>query len=51
MRAAGSCTQIFETVQPDFTTTDDRVATWKGVPFRTALGVVTSETVVKGTIK
>ena len=43
--------QIFETVQPDFSTTEDRVATWKGVPFRTARGVVTSETVVKGTIK
>ena len=43
--------QVFETVQPDFTTTEERVAVWKGVPFRTARGVVTATTVVKGTIK
>jgi glutamyl-tRNA synthetase len=46
-----ACAQFFEAVQPDFSTTNDRVATWKGVPFRTARGVVTAETVVNGTIK
>jgi glutamyl-tRNA synthetase len=43
--------KVFEALQVDFTTTDDLVATWKGIPFRTDKGVIRSSTLVKAVIK
>ncbi|KAJ3044233.1 hypothetical protein HDV00_002911 [Rhizophlyctis rosea] len=43
--------KIFETVQPQFTTRDDLVATWNGVPFRTAKGLVKAGSLVGASIK
>lgn len=43
--------KVFETVQPDFTTGDDLVATWKGIPFRTDKGVVKAASIVRASIK
>ncbi|KAI9199226.1 tRNA synthetases class I, catalytic domain-containing protein [Polychytrium aggregatum] len=43
--------KVFETVQPDFTTRDDLVATWNGIPFRTAKGVVKAKSLKAAHIK
>jgi len=43
--------KVFESLQVDFTTNEDLVATWKGVPFRTAKGVIKASTMVKASIK
>lgn len=43
--------KIWETIQPDFITTDDLVAVWKGIPFKTSAGVLKVKTIAKGTIK
>ncbi|RKO85336.1 hypothetical protein BDK51DRAFT_33769 [Blyttiomyces helicus] len=43
--------KVFETLQPDFTTTSDLVAVWNGVPFRTARGVVKTGSLVGASIK
>jgi len=43
--------KIWEAVQPDFATTDDCTATWKGIPFKTSTGVVKVKSIAKGTIK
>ena len=32
--------KVLDTIKPDLRTSDDLVATWKGVPFRTSKGVV-----------
>ncbi|KAJ3055627.1 hypothetical protein HK097_009954 [Rhizophlyctis rosea] len=43
--------KIFETVQPQFTTRDDLVATWNGVPFQTKKGLVKAATLAAASIK
>ncbi|KAJ3009240.1 hypothetical protein HKX48_008079 [Thoreauomyces humboldtii] len=43
--------KVWETVQPDFTTGEDLVATWKGVQFKTSKGVVKSVTLKGAEIK
>ncbi len=43
--------KVWETVQPDFTTTEDLVAVWKGVPFETKNGLVKVATLAKANIK
>lgn len=43
--------KVFETVQPDFTTRDDLVATWKGVEWRTNRGLVKASSIAKASIK
>jgi glutamyl-tRNA synthetase len=43
--------KVFETVQPDFTTRDDLVATWKGVEWRTMKGLVKTPSIPKASIK
>ena len=43
--------KVFETVQPDFSTRDDLVATWKGIPFQTSKGLIKASTLVKANIK
>jgi len=43
--------KIWETVQPDFITSNDCVATYKGVPFKTATGVIKVKTIKGGGIK
>jgi glutamyl-tRNA synthetase len=44
--------KVWETVQPDFTTTaGERVAVWRDVPFATARGVVTAPTLEGASIK
>lgn len=43
--------KIFETVQPEFATTAERVAVWRGVPFTTSKGVCTVRSVAGGSIK
>ncbi|KAI8909591.1 tRNA synthetases class I, catalytic domain-containing protein [Gorgonomyces haynaldii] len=43
--------KVWETVQPDFSTTDDLVAVWKDVPFRTHRGVIKAPTLKKASIK
>jgi glutamyl-tRNA synthetase len=43
--------KVFETVQVDFTTRDDLVAVWKGIPFQTARGFVKAESISKAQIK
>jgi len=43
--------KVFESLQVDFTTTDDLVATWKGIPFRTDKGVIKSSSLVKAIIR
>lgn len=37
--------------QPEFATTVERVAVWRGVPFATPAGVCTVRTVAGGTIR
>jgi len=43
--------KIFEQVQPDFMTTDDCTAVWKGIPFRTSVGIIKVKSIKKGSIK
>ncbi|KAJ3068345.1 hypothetical protein HDU98_008466 [Podochytrium sp. JEL0797] len=43
--------KVWETVQPDFVTRGDLVATWKGVEFRTEKGVVKTGSLVGASIK
>jgi glutamyl-tRNA synthetase len=43
--------KIWETVQPDFSTRDDLVAVWKGIPFKTNKGVVKAKSLVQANIK
>ncbi|KAJ2996064.1 hypothetical protein HDV02_000214 [Globomyces sp. JEL0801] len=43
--------KVWETVQADFTTGEDLVATWKGVPFRTAKGVVKAGSIAHAIVK
>jgi glutamyl-tRNA synthetase len=43
--------KVWESVQPDFTTREDLVAVWKGVPFETAKGVVKAQTLKLANIK
>ncbi|KAJ3152405.1 hypothetical protein HDU86_005583 [Geranomyces michiganensis] len=43
--------KVFETVQPDFSTGADLVATWNGVPFTTDKGVVKAVSLVGAEIK
>ncbi len=43
--------KVFETVQPDLRTNDEKVACYKGAPLRTSKGVCTVKTVVQGSIK
>ncbi|KAJ3258761.1 hypothetical protein HK103_003355 [Boothiomyces macroporosus] len=43
--------KVWETVQPDFLTTDDLVATWQGIPFETSKGVVKTGSLKKAHIK
>jgi len=43
--------KIWETVQSDFATTADCIATWKGIPFKTSTGVLKVKSISKGTIK
>jgi len=42
--------KYFEKVQPDWSTSADRVATYKGIPFMTSKGPVTVKTVTGGSI-
>lgn len=43
--------KVFETLQVDFTTNDDLVATWKNIPFQTSKGVIKASSMVKALIK
>ncbi|TPX63115.1 glutamate---tRNA ligase [Spizellomyces sp. 'palustris'] len=43
--------KVWEAVQPDFSSRDDLVATWKGIPFRTAKGVVKAASIPNANIK
>ncbi|KAI8920350.1 tRNA synthetases class I, catalytic domain-containing protein [Powellomyces hirtus] len=43
--------KVWESLQPDFTSGADLVATWKGLPFRTAKGVVKAASIVNAEIK
>ena len=43
--------KIFETVQPGFSTRDDLVAVWNGVPWKTSKGVIKAGSLVGATIK
>ncbi|KAJ3355739.1 hypothetical protein HDU83_002744 [Entophlyctis luteolus] len=43
--------KVWETVQPEFKTRDDRVAVWKDIEFTTSRGVVTAPTLVGAGIK
>jgi len=43
--------KIWETVQPDFITNNDCVATYKGVPFKTSTGVIKVKSIKGGGIK
>ncbi|KAJ3300623.1 hypothetical protein HK104_009280 [Borealophlyctis nickersoniae] len=43
--------KVFETVQPGFSTGDDLVATWNGIPFQTAKGVVKAASLNGASIK
>lgn len=43
--------KVFDQIHPDFSTTEDCVATWKGVPFTTSKGIVKVATIQKGSIK
>jgi rubredoxin len=43
--------KIWEQIQPDFITTDDCTAVWKGIPFKTSGGIVKVKSIAKGTIK
>jgi len=43
--------KVWETVQSDFATTGDCIATWKGIPFKTSTGVLKVKSISKGTIK
>jgi len=43
--------KVFESLQVDFTTSDDLVATWKGIPFRTSKGVIKSSSLVKAIVR
>ena len=43
--------KVWEEVQVDFKTTDDLVAVWKGIPFRTIKGVVKSASIAGASIK
>jgi len=42
--------KIFESIQPDLTTSDDLVASWKGIPFRTGKGLIKSATLANASI-
>jgi glutamyl-tRNA synthetase len=43
--------KIWETLQPDFSTREDLVAVWNGIPFETAKGLVKSQTLARANIK
>jgi len=43
--------KIWEAIQPDFITSDDCVATYKGTPFKTSTGVCKVKSIKKGSIK
>jgi glutamyl-tRNA synthetase len=43
--------KIFEHVQPHFITDEHRVATYKGLPFRTDKGVCTVKSIIHGSIR
>ncbi|KAI9090509.1 tRNA synthetases class I, catalytic domain-containing protein [Phlyctochytrium arcticum] len=43
--------KVFETVQPGFTSGEDLVATWNGIPFRTKKGVVKAASIVNACIR
>jgi len=43
--------KIWEAIQPDFITTDDCVATYKGTPFKTSAGVCKVKSIKNGGIK
>ena len=43
--------KVFETIQPDLMTTDELVAVWKNIPFRTSKGLIKSSTLAKASIK
>jgi len=43
--------KVWETIQPDFETTDDCTAVWKGIPFKTSAGILKVKSIAKGTIK
>ncbi|KAJ3346474.1 G4 quadruplex nucleic acid binding protein [Kappamyces sp. JEL0680] len=43
--------KVFETIQPDFSTREDLVATWKGIPFRTKKGLVKAASLINANIK
>jgi methionine--tRNA ligase beta chain len=43
--------KVWETVQPDFSTTDECVAVYKNVPFKTSAGIIKVKSITKGTVK
>ena len=43
--------KVWETVQPDFATRDDLVATWKGIEWQTDKGLVKTASIAKASIK
>jgi len=43
--------KVWEAIQPDFITSDDCVATYKGTPFKTSTGVCKVNSIKKGSIK
>lgn len=43
--------KIFETIQPDLKTNENKVACWKGVPLKTSAGECTAKTLSNATIK
>ena len=43
--------KVFETIQPDLKTNSDKVATYKGNPFKTSKGLCTVKSIVGGPIK
>ena len=43
--------KVWETIQPDFSTREDLVATWKGVEWKTNRGLIKSASIPKASIK
>jgi len=43
--------KVWETIQPMFSTTDDCVAVYKNIPFKTAAGIIKVKSIKQGNIK
>jgi len=43
--------KVWETIQPNFSTTDDCVAVFKNIPFKTSAGIIKVKSIKQGNIK